>query len=148
MVPGTTLHSSGTKSGPGPGISLLAAAATAYVSATLLGLLALALVVIFPPLRAALTSDMAELAVAVTQVAVLFVVVWLGMRRERLQGGIAFLTVASLYVGIGAGVALVYSVAGWMAGLGGIIVLSVWCWVYGSHGSPWYEPEPAPEDRT
>lgn len=141
----SALHSSVRKFGPGPGVSLLAAAATAYILATLFGLLALALLVIFPSLGTALTSDLAETALVVMQVVVLVIVVWLGMSRERLHGGIAFLTVASLYVGIGAALALIYSFAGWVAALGSLVLLAFWCSIYGSHGSPWYDPEPTPE---
>ena len=133
LAPGTA----GPKTGPGPAVRLVAAAITAYVVAAGIGLLAFGLLILIPAFDVALPPDAREAAFLVIQLVILVAVVRVGMRRERLNGGIAFLVVASLYAFVGLGLALAYSFGGAVAGLGGLIALAAWGWIYGSHGSPW-----------
>ena len=148
MAESSTSSSLGHKPGPGPTISLVAAAASAYLVTWLLVLLAGAVLLMLPPLRDAVPPDSAEGAFVALQVAFMVAVVWIGMRRERLHGGLAFLTVASLYAGISVGLVFLYAVSGGVVVLGALLVMAGWCWIYGSHGTPWYDPEPTTEDST
>ena len=122
--------------------ALMTIASGAHLAGVLIGLLGLAIVIMLPPLPFEVPPEVG----LVIGLALFVLAIWIGMRREHLHGGLAFLVVASLYAAIGVALAYLFVLAGAFVALAALLILTGWCLIYGSNGTPWYDRPATTQD--